>query len=192
MGKGTASEAHRLICVLNPPAASDAIAEAELRVGTPLPDDFKRFLRHANGAVLFAETNEAELSTGDGGARLLDTAALARQAEALAGEYQPWCTPDVLLFATVGSDGDRLAFETARMNPFGGCAVLDARHGSRPDQWWVIARDFTSWLETVLRDSGCASSFGRLWGRRSPDGQLELPLSEGDDLDSGDLWPDDL
>jgi hypothetical protein len=191
VGKGGAPGARRLICLLNPPAAPDAIAEAELRVGTPLPDDYKRFLRRSDGAVLFAET-EVEPPDREGGAQLLDTTALARQAEELAGEYQPWCTPDVLVFATVGSDGDRLAFETARMNPFGGCAVLDARHGSRPDQWWVIARDFTSWLEGVLRDSGCAGSFGRLWGRRTPGGQLELPLSEGDDIDSADLWPDDL
>lgn len=155
-------------CVLNPPALPDAIAEAELRVGAALPADYCRFLLFSDGAVLAEETGLA--------AELLGAQALARHAEELECVYPTGCIPEVVVFATVGVDGDRLAFDTGRMNPVRGCGILDARRDCRPDQWWVIARDFTSWLEEILGCRAPAASFGRRWGDRSGEAQPELPF----------------
>jgi hypothetical protein len=171
----TALRAPHLTCQPRPPASPDAIAEAELHLGTALPGDYKRFLHHSDGATLFA-AEERDLMSLD----LLGTADLVRQAEVVEREYQARCIPELIVFAAVGKEGDRLAFETPRRNPFGGCGVLDARRDYRPDQWWVIARDFTSWLEEVLADTTGAGSFGRLWGWKAPSLQPELPFIDVD------------
>jgi SMI1/KNR4 family protein SUKH-1 len=169
----------RLRGALNPPATPDSIAEAELRLGTALPADYVQFLLQYDGATLVADTVGSQLGIA---AELLGTRALVRHAEEMECDYLAWCIPELVIFATVGTDGDRLAFETGRMNPFGGCGVLDARHDHRPDQWWVIARDFTSWLEAVLADRGATSSFGRHWDVAFVETQPELPLQPPDSL----------
>jgi hypothetical protein len=163
---------------LNPPAILDAIAEAELRLGTALPADYVQFLLQSDGATLVA--GSAASSECDIAAELLGTRALVRHAEEMEYDYRAGCIPELVIFATVGTDGDRLAFETGRINPFGGCGVLDARHDHRPDQWWVIARDFTSWIEAVLADRSACSSFGRQWEVASVETQPELPLPPPD------------
>jgi hypothetical protein len=169
---GTVSlRAPGLSCQPKQPASPDAIAETELRLGTALPGDYKQFLHHWDGATLFAVDESSSTSL-----ELLGTAALVRHAEEVEREYPAWCIPELVIFASVGNDGDRLAFETGRMNPYGGCAVLDARGDYRPDQWWVIARDFTSWLEAVLHDTTGGGSFGRHWGQKSHGLQPELPF----------------
>ena len=173
-----AAHAARIRCALNPPALPDAIAEAELRLGTALPADYVQFLLRCDGATLFADAgsaNEPGLA-----AELLGTEALVRHAEEMECLYRAGCIPELVIFAAIGADGGRLAFETGRMNPFGGCGVLDARHDYRPDQWWVISRDFTSWLEELLADRCAFGSFGRRWDRVLPDPQPELPLHDPD------------
>jgi SMI1/KNR4 family protein SUKH-1 len=169
----------RLRGSLNPPATPDAIAEAELRLGTALPADYSQFLLQCDGATLAADATVS----GEPGiaAELLGTRALVRHAEAMEYDYHAWCIPELVIFATVGTEGDRLAFETGRMNPFGGCGVLDARHDYRPDQWWVIARDFTAWLDAVLKDPRAAGSFGRAWDDTSPAAQPELPFPDSEE-----------
>jgi hypothetical protein len=174
------SKASRLRCALNPPASPDAIAEAELRLGTALPADYVQFLLRSDGAALVA--NPASGREPGAAAALLGAAALVRHAEEMEYDYRAGCIPELVVFATIEEEGDRLAFETGRMNPFGGCGVLDARHDYRPDQWWVIARDFTSWLEAVLADGGAFSSFGRRWDVAFLATQPELPLNDPDSL----------
>lgn len=160
----------------SPPARPDAIAEAELRLGTALPADYVAFLLRHDGARFQA----AHLAPGSShfSAELLGTEALAQQAEEMEYDYPAWCIPELVIFATVGDDGDRLAFETGRMNPYGGCGVLDARHNFRPDQWWVIARDFTAWLEALLAERGSLESFGR-GDPAALELQPPLPLPDG-------------
>ena len=170
--------APRLRCALNPPAPPDAIAEVELRLGTALPADYVQFLLHCDGAALIvANSSDSEPRAA---ADLLSASALVRQAEEMECDYRSGCIPELVIFATIGSDGDHLAFETGRMNPFGGCGVLDARHDYRPDQWWVIARDFTSWLGAMLDDRGAVSDFGRRWDAAPPETQTELPFQDPD------------
>jgi hypothetical protein len=166
-----------LECRRNPPAAPEVIAEAELTLGTALPQDYRQFLRCCDGAMLFVEGTGGPTST-----ILFGTADLVRHAEETERTYQEWCIPELVVFASVGDEGDWLAFETARMNPYGGCGVLDARQDCRPDQWWVIARDFTSWLEEVLADIAGVRSFGRLWSSQPTAWQPELPFHEDDRL----------
>jgi SMI1/KNR4 family protein SUKH-1 len=173
-------DAPRLCCALNPPAPPDAIAEAELRLGTALPADYVQFLLHCDGAALVLDNGGS--SEPSAAADLLGASALVRHAEEMEYDYRSWCIPELVIFATIGSDGDHLAFETGRMNPFGGCGVLDARHDYRPDQWWVIARDFTSWLGAVLADPGAVSDFGRRWDAAFPETQPVLPLQDPDRL----------
>jgi hypothetical protein len=164
-----------LCCALQPPAAPEALDEVELRLNMPLPADYRRFLLHSDGAALLAEVGPD--GTTDSGAELFGATALLKHAEETACDYRDWCVPELLFFATLGADGDRLAFETGRSNPYGGCAVLDARRDHRPDQWWVIARDFASWLAEVLSDLSHPHSFGRLWDL--PGGaQPALPLTD--------------
>jgi SMI1/KNR4 family protein SUKH-1 len=162
-----------LSCALQPPAALEEVDEVELRLNTRLPDDYRRFLLFADGATLLAEVGPDGAT--DGGAELLGAAALLKRAEETACDYHDWGIPDLLTYASLGSDGDSLAFEIGRRNPYGGCAVLDARRNYRPDQWWVIARDFVAWLSLVLDDLSHPRSFGRVWDL--PGGaQPALPL----------------
>lgn len=178
----------RLACRLNPPAATDAIAETELQLGTALPPDYARFLLYANGATLFMPV-EPEAVSEIGGAELLGTAVLVQQAEAMELDYRAGCIPELVVFALIGADGDRLAFETGRMSPYGGCGVLEARRDHRPDQWWVIARDFTSWLEELLRGAARSRApASRLWGAELAVEQPELPLEDEDDLAAVAWW----
>jgi hypothetical protein len=107
---------------------------------------------------------------------LLGTEALIRCAEEMEYDYRAWCIPELVIFATLGPDGDHLAFETGRMNPGGGCGVLDARHDYRPDQWWVIAPDFADWLERLLKEIGPPGSFGRHW--QDSELQPSLPFTD--------------
>ncbi len=164
-----------LACVLNPPALPDAVAETELRLGTALPADYVRFLLHCDGARLCAA--EAETGVSDAAAELLGTEALVRRAEEMEYGYRAECIPELVIFAAIGTEGNHLAFDTGRRNPSGGCGVLDARRDYRPDQWWVIARDFTSWLDDLLTERGALASFGRCWNSPVPELQPRLPLS---------------
>jgi hypothetical protein len=157
--------------LLHPPATHDAIAEAELRLGAALPADYTAFLLHSNGASL-VDTRDS----GQPSIELLDAAALVRCAEEADWLDPAACVPELLVFARVGVEGDQLAFESRRMNPCQGCAVLDARRDRRPEQWWVIARDFADWLERVLTDPGPPGSFGRHWGATIV--QPPLPLMD--------------
>lgn len=159
-----------LHCTQNPPAVPDAIAEAELRLGTALPADYVQFLLSSDGALLREGSGLA--------AELLGTAALVRHAEEMEYAYRARCIPDLVIFATVGGEGDRLAFETGRMNPCRSCGVLDARRDYRPDQWWVIARDFTAWLDQILYSDASHSSFGRHWDQALSVLQPALPLQD--------------
>lgn len=160
--------ARGLTGILQPPASSDAIGEAELRLGTALPADYTRLLFHSNGVVLVHSSAPEQCSI-----ELFGTAELVRCAEEMEGDYHGCCIPELLIFAAVGTEGDHLAFQTGRMNPDRGCAVLDARRQYRPDQWWVIAPDFTDWLERVLKERGLPGSFGRQWEPMAP--QPPLP-----------------
>jgi hypothetical protein len=173
---GNTSATASLSCVLYPPAAPYAIDEAELRIGAGLPDDYRRFLCRADGAVLTATEDESERL------ELLGTEGLVRHAEAAAGDSAA-SIPELIRFATIGERGDGLAFDLTRLNPYGGCGVLDARSGRRPDQWWIIACDFTSWLLAMLHQSCPTGSFGRDWTR----GPEQLPLPFPDVTAS---WPD--
>lgn len=166
-------------CDLRPPASLEALDETELQIGAALPDDYRRFLLRCNGAVLSSSETQAEALV------LLGTSELVQHAEASAARYGDGCIPELVLFATIGERGDGLAFDLTRLNPYGGCGVLDARSGCRPDQWWTIACDFTSWLHAMLRETGPTGSFGRDWPR-GPE-QLPLPFPDGPPS-----WLDDL
>ena len=181
-GKGYAGPVSgRIASLLQPPASPDALADTELRLGVTLPADYACFLIHADGATL--------TDTGDPGRRmmeLLGTTALVRCAEETERLGRAACGPELLIFAAVGSNGDQLAFETARRNPCGGCAVLDAQPDDQSDRWWVIARDFGEWLERVLTDPGPPGSFGRHWEPTVIQPSLPLPdLSSGEPSDRG-------
>jgi hypothetical protein len=160
-----------LRCELRPSASLDALDEAELQIGAALPADYRRFLLRSDGAVLTSTETPVE------SLELLGTGELVRHAEAAAAHYADGCIPETMLFATIGERGDGLAFDLTRLNPYGGCGVLDARCGYRPDQWWTIACDFTSWLHAMLRETGPAGSFGRDW-TQGPE-QLPLPFGDG-------------
>jgi hypothetical protein len=160
------------------PASLDQIAEAELRLGTAIPVDYTRFLLRWNGLTVLVPGGPGRPSPLE--LRLLGTELLTDGAEQIEARYPVSCIPELLRFAAVGSDGDALAFATGRMNPLGGCAVLDARRSSRPERWWVVARDFTSWLVELLRPGRAAASLGRDWCEEL---QLTLPFDESHDLD---------
>lgn len=155
---GAGPPSSRLVAEFRTPATPDIVADTELRLGARLPEDYVYFLLHSDGASLFDAGSPSRRSM-----ELFGTAALIRGAEEAAWERPASCAPEQLVFASIGSDGDRLAFETGRVNPRRGCAVLDARSGHRPDQWWVIGRDFIDWLERLLADPGPLGSFGRQW-----------------------------
>jgi hypothetical protein len=166
----------RRCCALRPPAAPEAISDAELRLGATLPEDYSRFLRRSNGAILFADAGESEGTAT--GAELYGAEALVRHAEELEAQFPGGPAAEVVVFGAVGLEGDRLAFESMRRDPFGGCAVLNGRRGWQPDRWWVIARDFTSWLEAVLRETAAHRSFGRNWHEESEQPLLPLPVED--------------
>ncbi len=176
--RGDRLETVWLTCTLRPPASAEAVAEAELRLGVALPDDYDRFLMISDGATLFADGGAAGRDLGSG-AELLGAAALVRQAERTAADLPDCCIPETLVFTTLGGSGDGLAFAVGRVNPHGGCAVLDARASRRPEQWWVISRDFTTWLEGVLRDTIHPRSWGRSWDEEGGE-QPPLPLGRID------------
>ena len=171
---GSAAEP-ALSCALQRPATLEEIAGAELRLGAALPGDYRRFLLRSNGAML------SMLGPDDSRLVLLGTDGLVAQAEATEGALNLECVTERVLFAAIGNEDDALAFDISRMNPYGGCAVLDARNGFRPDRWWVVACDFTSWLTAVLREMGPSGSFGRSWAIASP--QLALPHLDDDTWD---------
>jgi len=172
--------AGRLSAVFRPPATHDIVADTELRLAAALPEDYLFFLLRSDGASLFDAGSPGRRSM-----ELFGTSELVRVAEEAAGGRPTSCAPELLVFASIGSDGDRLAFDTGRVNPRRGCAVLDARSGHRPDQWWVINRDFTDWLDRLLTDPGPPGSFGRHWEPALL--QPTLPL-----LDLPDPSPDRL
>jgi hypothetical protein len=147
---------HRLSSFLRSPATPDQIIETELLLGVTLPEDYIAFLLHSNGASLIDSQN-----SGSHTMELLGTAELVRCAEEGAWDQTAGTHQELLVFAAIGSEGDHLVFEAGRMNPWRGCAVLDARPGYRSDQWWVVCRDFIDWLNRVLTDPGPPGSFGR-------------------------------
>jgi hypothetical protein len=159
-----------LQCELRTPAGADALDEAELSLGAVLPADYRRFLLRTNGALLSSPAPHGDCLC------LLGTHELIRHAETAEVGPPERCSPDLILFATIGDQGDGLAFDLARLNPYGGCPVLDARAGRRNDQWWIIACDFTSWLHAMLRETCPSGSFGRDWSQPE---QLPLPFDDG-------------
>jgi cell wall assembly regulator SMI1 len=161
---------HRLSSLLRPPATPDQVMETEHHQGIALPEDYVALLLRSDGASL-TDHQEAGSCTID----LLGTAALVRCAEERAWDRTAGALQELVVFATIGSDGDCLAFETGRMNPWRGCAVLDARPAYRSDQWWVICRDFTDWLNRVLTDPGPPGSFGRHWEPMEVQPVLPIP-----------------
>jgi hypothetical protein len=170
-----------LISAAGSPASLDQIAEAELQVGTAIPIDYTRFLLRWNGLSLLVPPGQGRPAPIE--LRLLGTDLLPTAAAELEARSPGCCIPDLVLFAAVG-DGDGLAFAAGRTNPLGGCAVLDARRGCPPERWWVIARDFTSWLVELLRPGRAAASLGRDW---SDELQLALPFDETDELETKGL-----
>lgn len=158
MGEKLLSNGVRLICptphvgpeawlhVLFPPLAPQKIEDMERKLGVPLPDDFKDFLRRANGVMLFSYrisvwgVRETQARTGDEAWQPYNLVSHNHETD------RPDGSPEDVVYFGSADGGDTWCFfefdeESYRVGKTG-------RHNFHPDAYWP---HFGSWLLSEMR-----------------------------------------
>ena len=122
---------------LGPPAAPEAIASTEQRLGQPLPHAYAEFLRSFDGADLFHESLVVFGVGGQGQAGLVRS-----NAESPAGGHS-----DELIIAEV-STGDLFTLELEAPETHDEPRVF--RVGPDADERWLAGSSFPRWLAAII------------------------------------------
>lgn len=135
-------------------ASEESIAMAESRLGRPLPEIYRCFLRRHNGITLY--------KTLQWGYRLLGTEEIAEY-NPPPGRDSPW-PQHYLVFGHCRGDGDVLVFDLEQpfqiwWKPSDWPEDFAVRvGGDEPDpplEWPIASRSFHEWLEHLIMAQGC-------------------------------------
>ena len=109
-----------------------------------IPDDYIDFLKIFNGWTLFKHKDL-------GGFKFLGTNDIVKETENQRETYEEYWDDTITVFCTIICDGDFISF---RNNSDGEYDILDCCHDDKPEDWKIIDRSFSSFLERLIAEKG--------------------------------------
>lgn len=131
----------------NKAASDEEIKSFELLNKICLPEDFKKFLKISNGAMLFED-----MKYGQWGCRILGLNEIMKRTS----DSKDWgydIKEDWLIFATWLGDGDVLVFDMEKYK-LGEKYIIDGDQGYQTNEWEYIRGGFGDWISRLIVAQG--------------------------------------
>jgi hypothetical protein len=132
---------------MNKRASDEKIVKCDLYFNKKLPNDYKYFLRHHDGGILF---DYKDL----GGYELLGTNKLVKedefQKENFAGNGEDWDN-NIILFCHLIGNAEFLGFKINETSKY---EIVHCIMDEMPNEWLAIGNSFDNLLETIIKEKG--------------------------------------
>ena len=130
------------------PATALEINDFEEKHNIILPEDFKRFLKVSNGAILFED-----IQYGQWGCKIYGLDEITD----ITNEVKGWgyeLKPEWLVFATWLGDCDILIFDLNKSKNGINNYIIDGEQGERIEDWTNIKGNFEKWIDRLIVAQG--------------------------------------